>query len=253
MSSLTAGIPGSNVISVFSSNVAGSFVAPRTVPATAVIITEPPIIRISRQHQSPSYHPNNACPRPVFDVGQKIEDTTNKLSPVLDKLSKFTEPISRIQSKISDIKAMIFRKLGLSCLIPSLLRPFYPILSYTRCKLGLNDDEFMETPPCNASLCTNPTIEEQMITRDLRLPNLENMIDGEVATLDDCFDDMEKVEYGARIYAKLVDDESCEDPRFASICQTQIDQNRILMDNECQSLEYVIYQQLINLYFLLNY
>ena len=237
VSSLTAGIPGAKVLSVFSSSIPGSFAVPRTVPATAVIITEPPIVRLSRQggNSAPSHH--DTCPRPVFDVGKKIEDSTNKLSPVFDIISKITDPISKLQSKLSEFKSSLFRKLGLSCLIPTLLRPFMPILSYTRCKLGLNDDGFMETPPCNSSLCINPTIEERMITRDLGIPNFEEDVEGEVTTLDACFDNMEKVDYGARVYAKLVDDVSCDDSRYAQICQTQIDQNRIIIEDQCQSIK----------------
>lgn len=239
VASLTAGIPGANVISVFSSGIQGSFLVPRTVPSTAVLIAEPPIVRVSRQGGSSSSSQHYTCPRPVLNIGQKIEDATTKLSPLLERVSKITDPISNIQSKISDLKSNLFRKLGLSCLIPTLLRPFMPILSYTKCKLGLNDDGFMKTPPCNTSLCVNPIIEERMITRDLGVPNLDEMIEGEVATLDDCFDDMEKVEYGARVYAKLVDDVSCDDPRYVSICQKQIDQNRIVIENKCQSIKYV--------------
>ena len=130
---------------------------------------------------------------------------------------------------------MMLKKLRLTCLFPKLIRPFEPILSYTKCKLGLSDDGFMVTPPCNASVCTNPIIEDRMIIRDLGLPNLDNMIMEEVSTLDDCFNDMEKVEYGTRIHAKLIDDESCSNPRYTSICQSMIEQDRVVLENECQS------------------
>ena len=61
------------------------------------------------------------------------------------------------------------------------------------------------------------------------------MIMEEVSTLDDCFNDMEKVEYGTRIHAKLIDDGSCSNPRYTSICQSMIEQDRVVLENECQS------------------
>ena len=235
VSSLVAGIPGAVALSVFSSSIPGSFAVPRTVPATAVLITEPSIVTTSRQSGNSHTSQHHACPRPVININQKLKNAQNKLSPLLETFSKPIGVIGSIQSKISDAKSRLFRKLGMSCLFPKLTLPFQPIFTYARCKLGLNDDGFMETPPCNASACINPKIENRHITRDLGLTNLDSMMMGEVSTMDDCFNDMEKVEYGSRVHAKLVDDESCEDPRYASICQSMMEQNRVLLEEQCQS------------------
>ena len=235
VTTLVAGISDAVVLSVFSSDIVGSFVAARTVPATAVLFAEPAIAATSRQSSNKTSNNHRACPRPIVNFGQKIKTAKEKLSPFLDRISKIVDLISRIQTRISSVKMMMLKKLRLTCLYPKLIRPFQPILTFARCKLGLNDDEFMETPPCDASACTNPIIEEQMITRDLGLPNLDEAIMEDVNTLDDCFSDMEKIEYGTRIFAKLVDDESCDDPRYAAICQSMIEQNRVVMENDCQS------------------
>ena len=93
----------------------------------------------------------------------------------------------------------------------------------------------METPPCNAALCREPNIEDRVITRDRGVPNLDVMIEGQVSTMDDCFGDMRKVVYGTRVQAKLVDDESCENPRYQPLCQEEIYQNRILLEQNCLS------------------
>ena len=235
VTTLVAGISDAVVLSVFSSDIVGSFVAARTVPATAVLFAEPAIAAASRQSSNSTSNNHRACPRPIVNFGRKIKTAKDKLSPFLDRISKIVDLISRIQTRLSSVKMMILKKLRLTCLYPKLIRPFLPILTYTKCKLGLKDDEFMETPSCDASACTNPIIEEQMITRDLGLPNLDEAIMEDVNTLDDCFSDMEKIEYGTRIFAKLVDDESCDDPRYAAICQSMIEQNRVVMENDCQS------------------
>ena len=97
----------------------------------------------------------------------------------------------------------------------------------------------MEIPSCNASACNNPIIEDQMITRDLGIPNLRETFMEDAVTLDDCFDDMTKVQYGTRIHVKLVSDESCKDPKYASMCRTLIEENLVIMENTCRSPGYV--------------
>ena len=239
MSSLVAGVNGAVIVSTFSSELIGTFVLPRTVPATAVLLTEPIIPIIPRQsNERPSSH-HFSCPRPVINVGAKINTATKKISQALERFKKVIDPIlslhGKISATISNLKTRVYQKLGLMCFLPKLIRPFQPYLEYTRCKLGLNEDEFMEPPPCNISRCIDPKIEDREITRDLGLPNLDSMVDGMASTLDDCFDDMEKVDYGARVLAKLVDDESCDDPRYESICKDLISEDRIILDTSCQS------------------
>ena len=92
-----------------------------------------------------------------------------------------------------------------------------------------------KTSPCNTSLCNNPAIEPKIITHDRGMPNLDFAIEGQVSTMDDCFSDMEKVVYGTRVRVKIVDDESCEDPKYEKICQKAIEEDRILLEENCQS------------------
>jgi hypothetical protein len=67
------------------------------------------------------------------------------------------------------------------------------------------------------------------------------MVEDTVSTMDECFEDMEKVTYGSRILAKLVDDQPCDDPRYAAMCQEEMTKNRIILEEDCQTPEYVIY------------
>ena len=235
VASLVSGINGAVALSVFSSSVQGTFAVPRTVPATAVLLAEPPIVAASRQSARPTSHREQSCPRPIIPLGRKIKVAENKIIPVLSRFSKIITPISNIQSKMSDLISSIIRKLRLQCLLPKIKRPFEPILKYSRCLLGLNDDEFMDTPPCNAAKCLNPALEDRPITRDRGLPNLDFMIDGEISTMDDCFPDMEKVVYGSRVRAKIVDDASCDDPKYEEACEDLMQQNRMLMEDNCKT------------------
>ena len=236
VASLVTGINGGTALSVFSSNLPGSFAAPRTVSATAVLLAEPPIPFISRQ-SGPSGNMDHhaSCPRPIIDVGGKINAAQTKLTPVLNRFSKLIALITNVQSKISSLQSRAFQKLGIACLFPKLLRPFNPLIERVKCKLGLNDDGFMETPPCNTTACLNPIIEDRQITRDLGLENLDFMVEDTVSTMDQCFEDMDEVTYGSRVIAKLVDDQSCEDPRYESLCEQAMAEDRIIDELDCQT------------------
>ena len=240
VSSLVAGINGGTALGVFSSNLPGTFAAPRTVSATAVLLAEPPIPIVSRQSgNSQNMNHHASCPRPLIDVGGKINSAQTKLTPILDRFSKLITLITNVQSKISGLQSSAFQKLGIACLFPKLLRPFNPLIERVKCKLGLNDDGFMDTPPCNATACLNPVLEEREITRDLGLENLDFMVEDTVSTMDQCFDDMEEVTYGSRIIAKLVDDQSCDDPRYESICRDAMASDRVINEDDCQTPGYV--------------
>ena len=110
------------------------------------------------------------------------------------------------------------------------------------CKLGLDgdgDNGFMKMhESCNAAACSEASTEDKLITRDLGFPNMDDLNRGQINTLDDCFSDMVKVTYGSRVQAKLVDDQSCEDVRYQSICQEQMIQNRVLLEEKCRSPGY---------------
>ena len=231
-----AGISGAVVVSVFASDLIGTFVLPRTVPATAVILSEPPTARLSRQ-SAPNLQ--KACPRPVIDVGAILNAKSQQISPLVTKLSKISERISSVTSPISALKSRAYKTLGIECLFPKLIRPFQPIFKYTRCRLGLTNDGFMNTPSCDASTCVNATVEIKEITRDKGLPNLDFMMEGRVNTMDDCFADMDKVIYGARVVAKLVDDQPCDDPKYESMCQEAIEQKRMILEDNCETSRYV--------------
>ena len=230
---LVGGINGATVISVFSSSLARSFLIPRIVPATAALFSERNIAANSRQSESDLHE--HSCPRPVIRVGETLKQVQNKISPLTEIYSRVSNRFSKIASKISTIKSDISERLRLTCLLPKILRPFMPILEYTRCKLGLNEDGFMETPPCKETSCLEPNVQDRPITRDMGIPNFDFMMAGKVSTLDDCFPDMEKIAYGARVIAKLVDDQSCDDARYSSICQEALQENRTVSIESCQT------------------
>ena len=235
VSFLTIGIPGAVVISVFSSFLVNSgFVVPRTVKATAVLFAEPSSMPSPRSKMSSftqSQIKTDSCDRPLIPLGRKVKIAEQKLSPILDKISK---PLNTVQSKIQTFSAKVFDKLGLQCLIPKVLRKLQPYISRISCKLGFNDDGFMQVPSCNSDLCSKSETEEKEITRHLDAPILD-VTDMQVRTTDDCFPDMHKVSYGSRIIAKLVDDQSCDDPQFASICDELFSQDRIIMQESCEN------------------
>ena len=238
VTSLVSGINGATVVSAFSSSISGSFVVARSVPATAVLLAEPvlPIIPLtSRQSSHSSSSDHHSCPRPIINVGAKLKTAEKKLSPILAIFSIIFKPIIKFNSLISNMKSRIFQKLGLMCVIPKLTRPFVPFFKHFQCKLGLNEDDFMDAPPCNATVCIDPNIEDREITRDIGLPNLDDMVDGMDSTLDDCFADMTKVEYGSRILAKLVDDMPCDDPKYNATCEELVEEKRMISEDDCQS------------------
>ena len=269
MSFLVVGISRAVVLAIFSSDIPGSFVVPREVPALGVIFTEPDESTISRQAEHATSHHHLTCGRQLIPTVTEIvhgiyggKDNlikinrliSNKTTPFKNRMANLTEPISNylqtfpsirkpIEAMIStakSIKSDVYHMLGLECLFPKMLRPFEPILKYSRCKLGLEDDGFMEVPRCQSFECQDPSVEDRMITHDKGLRNLDFIIEGRASTMDDCFPEMKKVTYGSRIQAKLVDDQSCDDPRYEAMCQEQIDQNRILHEDDCISDRYYL-------------
>ena len=95
-------------------------------------------------------------------------------------------------------------------------------------------------PSLNSTACTDPRIEDKEITRDRGLPNLDFMMEGMATTMDDCFPDMDKVMYGSRIIAKLVDDVPCEDPEYNQMCKEEMEKNRVIEEDNCLTPKYVI-------------
>ena len=232
---LTAGITGAVVISVFSSDIPGSFVVPRTpgTAATATIFSEPddsiPRTSISRQFSSGNSHHNQACPRPKLRLGAKINRIKEK-----NLLQKISDRISNVRAKLAPLKMRLINKLGIGCLVPKIIRPFEPTFRYLRCKLGLDEDEYMEAMECNSVNCDEP-LEDKVITNDLNAPL--QMMDLDVQTMSDCFGDMREVIYGARVLVKIVQDESCDDPNNQDICQELFNEDRIIEEERCQAIE----------------
>ena len=59
-----------------------------------------------------------------------------------------------------------------------------------------------------------------------------------IETIDDCFEDMTKLLYGARVLMTNVDDGSCEDPRFKEQCEQLFKEDKVLMEADCSSPRY---------------
>jgi hypothetical protein len=230
------------VLAVFSTSLLDSgFLLPRTVPGTAVLFTEPDVAisrtSISRQTSYGHSHTDPSCNRPIIRFGAKISAV--KRHPTIENAMKVLKKITnhpvlqKVQDTIGRKKMGLYDKLNLGCLVPKILRPFDPVLLHISCKLGLNEDKFMEAAPCNEVLCEE-SLEEKEITRDNGGATMPMMNLG-VQTMSDCFGEMPKVMYGARVLAKIVDDQSCDDPKYQQVCQEVMDQNRVIDEDGCLS------------------
>ena len=222
------------MLSVYSSDLPQSgFLIPRTVDATAAIFTEPddaiPRTSISRQYNHANSHHSHACQRPIIRFGAKINRLKEKTSFLFDKVSK---PIGKLEEKIGSLKMRFVDKLGIGCLAPKLIRPFETMFQYIRCKLGLEEDKFMEAAQCNAMRCEE-SLEEQVITNSRPAPMI--MMNLDVQTMSDCFEEMREVTYGTRVLAKIVRDQPCDDPQYQEICQKQFSENRVIEEENCRT------------------
>ena len=143
--------------------------------------------------------------------------------------------IEKVQEQIGRTKMRVYDKLNIGCLVPKLIRPFEPLLLHIRCKLGLDEDQFMESTGCNEIRCEE-SVEEKQITHDLGPAPMTTMNLG-VQTMSDCFGEMREIMYGARILSKIVNDKSCDDPRYQDMCKEALDQGRIIEEERCSTPE----------------
>ena len=240
------------IVSVYSTElfVNSGFMVQRTIPATAVIFSEPNIdIPESTSRESVSSVGDESCNRPVFKQRQLVENsirfekwlmhqTVKNVAPPLLKspaesaIRRWSTLLSSLLKRSSLMKAKAWQHAGLACLFPKLFRPFNPIFKQIRCKLGLKEDEFMETPSYNTILCSDSNIEEKEITMEKEIPDLKT-VNFQVRTYSDCFPDEAKVMFGARILIKLVDDLPCNDPKFESKCQELFEQQQVIFAEDC--------------------
>ena len=229
MSLLSQGLSGVTILSVFSSALPGTFVIPRTVKATAILFQESITLFGAKQY-SYSKKKKKSCSKTIVHLGK----AKRRITPVLNKLTIVTKPISTLKSKL-------YQKLGLSCLFPKFLRPYQPVIQRLLCKVGLDEDDNqgfieIENSECNSEkMCTEQSLEEKVITRSHGFLSSYSSSQNQVETYDDCFQDEEKITYGSRVIAKLVNDSSCDDPRYRGICQELSIQNLIVFEDECQS------------------
>ena len=150
-----AGIEGTVVVSTFSSNIAGTFALPRAIPATAVLIAEPLLPIIPRQSHPPTSHHSTSCPRPIINVGAKLDTANNffntilnntKIAPIVNKIMKITKPFSTLTEKMSHIKSRILQKPVKAVGIFARYCPFTPPRPYK--KLHVFEDKTCSGPKC---------------------------------------------------------------------------------------------------------
>ena len=101
-------------------------------------------------------------------------------------------------------------------MIPKLGRPFEPILEHFRCKLGISEDEYMEVPPCDSTICSASEIEDRERTMTKPIPSMV-LMNISMETIDDFFQDMTKVQYGVNAVINVLDGDSCDDPRLQEL------------------------------------
>jgi hypothetical protein len=46
---------------------------------------------------------------------------------------------------------------------------------------------------------------------------------------------MQPVSYGARVLVKIINDGSCDDPRYTAMCDQAIDEGRIIEEEQCST------------------
>ena len=229
MSLLSLGLSGVTVLSVFSSALPGTFILPRTVDATAILFKES-ITLIGAKQYSYTKKKKKSCSKTIIHLGK----AKRRLAPFLNKLTKVTKPISSLKSKL-------YKKIGLSCIFPKFLRPYQSVILRLLCKFGLEEDDnqgFIETgnSECESeNICREPSLEERVITRSHGYSSYYSSSQNQVETYDDCFQEKEKITYGSRVIAKIVNDSSCDDPLYRGICQELSIQNKIVFEDECQS------------------
>ena len=215
---LSTGVSDGLVLSAFSSEMNSTFAIPRIAPATAFVMKESdnPISRRASGYNSIA----KSCRATKSSKGALIR--------------KFSEIGSSIFSPLSAAKAKILRSLGFECYGPRFIRPFEPLIERLICKLGLEDDRFMPTPPCNFEKCVKPLLQENEIDRDTGFANPEDSLqEGTAYSNADCFSDREPVRFGLRVITTLLNDAPCEDEKYQEMCQEALLQNRVILENQC--------------------
>ena len=235
MSSLIAGINGGTTIRVFSSDLPGTFSVARAIPATGILITEPPVPTLSRQTEDQVSYNQYSCLGPIIDIGSKLEATKNKLIPIVTWFLDLFPFIARLFAEISSLRSKIIKKLGLACLLPKLLKPVHPFIKRVKCILGLDNKGLVETQQRSDNLCSNPVIYDRKINLDQRFTNQDFRAQDTGNRVDECFEEMETETYGARVILRLVDDQPCDDPRFKSICRETISRGHVIFESDCQT------------------
>ena len=237
VAAIVEGIEGANIVSIFSTSLENSgFLVPRTLPATAVVFTEPQTADRRKKSHSSSSHTTGkiykTCSNSIIPLGDKKDFIHRSLSPVLDPILSL---INLVQSKTGLLKAQLFDFLGLRCLIPTLIQPYEPFLLYVRCLLGLDSDSSFKVPRCNSIRCTQTDNEVREVSRHLDLPSDLHFTNLRVRTMADYFPKLPKIRYGTRVLTKLVDDQPCQDLRYIAICDILLEQNRVILVEQCDS------------------
>ena len=93
----------------------------------------------------------------------------------------------------------------------------------------------MEAATCNEMRCEE-SMEEKQITHDLG-PAPMTMMNLGVQTMSDCFGEMREIKYGARVLTKIVDDQSCSDPKYQQECEELMNEDRVIMEDTCATPE----------------
>ena len=208
-----------------------TFAIPRIAPATAFVMkeTDTPISRRSFRSSSNS---------------KSCRATKSSKGAVLKKLAEIGSPIF---SPLSAGKSKLLRRLGWECYGPRFLRPFEPLIERITCKLGLEDDRFMPTPPCNFEKCVKPPLQETEISRDMGFADPEDALPKGVAHSNaECFNEVPPVMFGLRVITTLLDEAPCEDYKYQKMCQEALLQNRMIQEGGCKTPRYSIFLRFKN-------
>merc|ERR1712186_174210 len=63
----------------------------------------------------------------------------------------------------------------------------------------------------------------------------EALVEGQINSRGDCFNDIEPIAFGIRVQAMILKDVDCADIRYQQMCQDTIYENRIIWEEDCSS------------------
>ena len=102
--------------------------------------------------------------------------------------------------------------------------------------LEIRDNETVKTDCASLPQCEVGDLEERVIDRELPnpscpiglCPDLDELLEGEINMASKCIRGMKEPSFGVRVRVMLIDDASCDDPRYTPICEEEMAKSRVV-------------------------